>query len=141
MIQVVVLLAELAYLFVLLAECAEHSHAAEIFPCFRENDVELLLNLPVKRYCREHYCENDKRQNRNYADKDHCRAFVDRKGTNHGAENDERRTEEETQGEIYAGLNLIYVACKPGYEGRFSRFIDLRISEAHYVCEECLSDL
>ena len=99
------------------------------------------MNLAVHRDTHEHYREHDRGESGHRNDKHERRFYIDRERHYHRAEYDERRAQDETQGQVCSGLNLIYVARQAGYKRRRAERIELGIRELADMLEERVADV
>ena len=125
---------------ILKTESADNAHAREIFPCFGQHRVELLLHLSVHRDADEHDAEHHAAKQRDGRRKGQRAFGVDGKGHDHRAENDKGRAQQQTQRQIETGLYLIDIAGQARHHGRGAKSIGLAVGQLLDVFKQLVPD-
>ena len=100
----------------LFPECADDPHACKVFACERGHTIQPLLHLAVKRHTAEHDGKDHRRQKRDDHHKDRCPPCVDGKSKDCRTDYDNRRAEQQAQGVVGGGLQLVDICGHAGDE-------------------------
>ena len=116
-----------------LTEGPQHPNTCQILPGGRSHAVQLSLDPAVHRHGDQHDTEDHKTQHRDHARKDRSSFDINGKGHDHCAEYHKGRPEQQSQGQIYAILDLVHIRSHPCDHGRGTHPVDFRIGQAQQM--------
>ena len=112
-------------LCLLLPKGAYHTDTGQVFARARHNLIEFSLHALIERQGGQENPKDHRSDYRNCDRKNECRRRVYRKGHDHGAENNKRRTQKETQHHVDTRLHLVHIAGHTRNQGVRAKQIQL----------------
>ena len=123
-------------LLVLLTEGADGTDTRQILSCNGGHAVQSVLYLLIEGYAAQHDTEDHDGQEGDRPYENERQPCVDRKGHDHGAKDDDGGAEQETEGDVHARLELVYVAGHAGDHGGGAHAVGLGVGEGLHVGEQ-----
>ncbi len=134
--QILIAGVKAADLLLLLAEGTDHPDAGEVFPGCTEHAVQFSLHPFVQGDAPEHDAEYHQGQHRNGGCKDQRCLYINGERHNHGAKYHKRRAQQQPEGQIHTGLNLVHITGHAGNEGGGAYGVQLCVGQPLYVVKE-----
>ena len=122
-----------------LTEGPDYPDAGEVFPGGPQEPVQGLLGFGEKRNALDHNAQHHSAKDGNGHHENQGAAHINGEGHDHGAKHHEGGPEQQAQGQVETGLDLVHVAGHPGNQGVRAQGVQLGIGQRLDVVEQGLA--
>ena len=123
-------------LLVLLAEGADGTDTRQVLAGNGGHAVKAGLYLLIQGYAAQHDTEDHDGQEGNGSHENERQLCIDGEGHDHGTKDDDGGAEQETEGDVHARLELVYVAGHAGDHGGGAHTVSLGVCKGLHVGEQ-----